>query len=69
MRLVPGLGHVNHPWSRFGATGDAQELFALHDEVRHAAHAQGKPLWQAEGMIPRSHTATDDQARVWPGWG
>jgi hypothetical protein len=28
--------------------------------VRHAAHAQGKPLWQAEGTIARSHAATDD---------
>ena len=62
MRLVPGLGHVNHSWSRFGATRYAEELLALHDEMRHGAEARGEPLRQAEGMIARSHAATDDQA-------
>src|SRR5271167_3810075 len=62
MHLVPGLGRVSHPWSQFGAAGDAEELFALHDEMSHGTDARGEPLRQAEWMIARSHAATDDQA-------
>jgi hypothetical protein len=61
-RLTHGLGRFSYPGSGFSASGDAEELLALHDEMRHAAHAQCKPLWQPEGMVDRSHAATDDQA-------
>ena len=46
----------------FGATGDAQELLALHDEMRHAADAYGEPLWQAVGTIAGCHATAHDQA-------
>ena len=44
-----------------GAAGDAEELLALHDEVRQAADAQGEPFRQTVWAIARCHTATHDQ--------
>ena len=46
---------------RFGAASDAQELLALHDEMRQAANAHSEPLRQAVGTIARCHATTHDQ--------
>ena len=48
---------------RFGSTSNAQQLLALHDEMRQATDWYGEPLRQAVGMIARCNSAAYDQAR------
>jgi hypothetical protein len=48
----------------FGAASDAQELLALHYEMRQAANAHSEPLRQTVGAIARCYATTHDQPRL-----
>jgi len=48
---------------RFGPASNAQQLLALHDEMRQAPGCYGQPLGQAIGVIAGCHATAYDQAR------